>query len=152
VTKANVVNIDDAPVINAVTRTRIGVMTHLAPKGLSMTEGELQPLQDAVDTCLREWDIQIVIDLSTVHLLHSNALETLLDMQERLAKVGGWLKVSNVKPLVKEIFFLTGLINSIPFADEEQDPQLPLPNSFSRGKSRLGDLLVKGSVNREKGK
>jgi type IV pilus assembly protein PilB len=150
VTQANVVNIDDAPVINAVTRTRIGVMTHLAPKGLSMTEGELQPLQDAVDTCLREWDIQIVIDLSTVHLLHSNALETLLDMQERLAKVGGWLKVSNVKPLVKEIFFLTGLINSIPFADEEQDPQLPLPNSFSRGKSRLGDLLVEKGLLTEK--
>ncbi|MCU7935392.1 MAG: Flp pilus assembly complex ATPase component TadA [Candidatus Thiodiazotropha sp. (ex Dulcina madagascariensis)] len=140
--KTNVVNIDEGAVTNEVMRTRIGVMTHLAPKGFPMADDELQPLRDAVDACLRQWEIQIVIDLSTVPLLHSNALETLLDMQERLAKVGGWLKVSNVKPLVREIFALTGLINSIPFADADQEPQAPLPQSPKAGKLRLGDLLV----------
>ncbi|MCU7922721.1 MAG: Flp pilus assembly complex ATPase component TadA [Candidatus Thiodiazotropha sp. (ex Dulcina madagascariensis)] len=140
--KTNVVNLDEGAVTNEVMRTRVGVMTHLAPKGFPMTDDELQPLRDAVDTCLRQWEIQIVIDLSTVPLLHSNALETLLDMQERLAKMGGWLKVSNVKPLVREIFAFTGLINSIHFADADQEPHAPLPQSPKEGKLRLGDLLV----------
>jgi type IV pilus assembly protein PilB len=148
--KTNVVNLEEALVSNTVMRTRIGVMTYLTPKGLSMTDGELEPLREAVESCLKQWEVQIVIDLSTVHLLQSNALETLLEIQERLTKLGGWLKISNAKPLVKEILILTGLVNSIPFADAEHDPQETLTQANNETKVRLGDLLVEKGLLTEK--
>lgn len=125
-------------------RTRIGVMTHIAPKGALTAAAELQPLHDAVDSCLEQWETQIVVDLSGVALLSSHALDALLDMQEQLAKVGGWLKVSNASPLIQEIFSLTGLSNSISVITTEAS-QLPSqrPQFAPDEKIRLGDLLVK---------
>ncbi len=127
-----------------VLRSRIGVMTHLAPKGILSTDDELEPLRKAVDACLAEWETQVVIDLSTVPLLNSLALEALLEMQEKLAKVGGWLRVSNIKPLIRDIFSLTGLDASIPIieVDQQQSPQPIATGKLPAGKIRLGDLLV----------
>jgi type IV pilus assembly protein PilB len=149
--QANVVNLTDDVKNSTVTRTRIGVMTYLTPKGLAMTDGEIEPLRDAVEACLSQWETQIVIDLTTVQLIHSSALETLLDIQERLAKLGGWLKVSNVRPIVREIFILTGLVNSIPLADTEQVQTVSSQRPNKEGKLRLGDLLIeKGLLNESK--
>ncbi|MEN8177433.1 MAG: ATPase, T2SS/T4P/T4SS family [Pseudomonadota bacterium] len=140
----NPVNIEQEMSPNQVLRSRIGVMTHLAPKGVLSTEEELQPLRAAINTCLAQWETQVVIDLSTVPLLNSLALETLLDLQESLAKAGGWLRVSNIKPLIREVFSLTGLVESIPVVevDQEQAQQPAAPIHPSALKIRLGDLLV----------
>lgn len=119
-TSSNVVNIEEGAGPVKVTRTRIGVMTHLAPKGVLSADDELQPLREAVDACLAHWETQIVIDLSTVPLLHSMALETLLDLQERLVKVGGWLNVSNANSLIREVFSITRLSESIPVVEADQ--------------------------------
>ncbi len=129
--------------LDTVLRSRIGVMTHLAPKGILSTDEELEPLCKAVDTCLAQWETQVVIDLSTVPLLNSLALDALLDMQEKLAKAGGWLRVSNTKPLIREIFLLTGLAGSIPIIEvDQQQPQPVISRQPTLGKIRLGDLLV----------
>ncbi|MCU7885026.1 MAG: STAS domain-containing protein, partial [Candidatus Thiodiazotropha sp. (ex Lucinoma annulata)] len=150
-TFSNVVNIEDEAAPSEVIRTRIGVMTHLAPKGVLSTEDELQPLQHAVDVCLQQWETQVVIDLTAVPLLHSRALETLLDLQERLAKMGGWLKVSNVNPLIREILTLTGLIDSIALVEVDREQQRTLQQPLVQKNVRLGDLLVeKGLLNAEK--
>jgi type IV pilus assembly protein PilB len=148
--KTNVVKLDDGVVTNEVLRTRIGVMTHLTPKGFPVTDEELRPLRDAVEECLRKWEIQIVIDLTSVPLLNSNALEALLTMQESLAKVGGWIKLSNVKPLLREILVLTGLINIISLADAEHDQKATQPHNLNERKLRLGDLLVERGLLTEK--
>ncbi|MCM8855470.1 MAG: Flp pilus assembly complex ATPase component TadA [Candidatus Thiodiazotropha sp.] len=150
-TFSNVVNIEDGAAPSEVIRTRIGVMTHLAPKGVLSTEDELQPLRHAVDVCLQQWETQVVIDLTAVPLLHSRALETLLDLQERLAKMGGWLKVSNVNPLIREILALTGLIDSIALVEVDREQQRTLQQPLVQRNVRLGDLLVeKGLLNAEK--
>lgn len=143
-TSSNVVSIEEGAGPVKVRRTRIGVMTHLAPKGVLSTDDELQPLREAVDACLAHWEIQVVIDLSTVPLLHSKALETLLDLQEQLVKVGGWLKVSNTNPVIREIFSITGLSETIPVveADQPASERTQSPRTPLEGKIRLGDLLV----------
>jgi type IV pilus assembly protein PilB len=140
----NPMPIEDGTSLQQVLRTRIGVMTHLAPKGVLTCEAELQPLREVLDVCLKQWETQIVIDFSTIPLVHSEALEFLLEQQERLAKVGGWLKISNANPLIRDIFALTGLGGSIALVGTEQQGSMDAalnPQSNDRP-IRLGDLLV----------
>jgi len=127
---------------NEVSRTRVGVMTYLAPTGVLSTKEELAPLAEAIDKSLQQWETRVVVDMSGVPLVQSIGLEVLLDAQERLAKASGWLKVANVNPLNQEIFHLTGLERVIAVAvDGGMDEQATAPSQGERN-IRLGDLLV----------
>jgi hypothetical protein len=58
--------------------------------------------------------------------------------------VGGWLKISNANPLIRDIFALTGLGGSIALVGTEQQGSMDAalnPQSNDRP-IRLGDLLV----------
>ncbi len=136
------INIEDAPTVNAVMRTRMGVMTYLAPKGILSSDEELQPLREAIETCLQQWETQVVIDLSLVPLVHSRALETLLEAQEKLAKTGGWLKVSNAGALIRDIFTITGLCKAIAVIEADQENAVVPTRAPTAEKIRFGDLLV----------
>lgn len=130
-----------------VLRTRIGVMTYLAPKGFLTTEEELEPLSNEVDNCIQKWETQVVIDLDSVPLLNSIALETLLTLQEGLARVGGWLKLAHINPLISEILQITGLDESISIIDAIQtDTKQQKPKQAKGKKARLGDILISSGL------
>jgi len=128
---------------NTVTRTRIGVMTYLAPKNSLISSEALEEVNEAVNTCIDNREVQIVIDMTAVEVIHSPALEALLDLQNLLVRHGGWLKVAQINKLVKEIFYITGLDELISIIDmsTENDRRLASKNT-SDSKQRLGDILI----------
>ncbi len=139
---ADAMTFSEQPVSNVI-RTRLGVMTYLAPKGILSTTEELKPLNDAIKTCVEQWETQVVIDLSSVPLVYSQALDSLLDAQEMLVKAGGWIKVSNANALIRDIFVLTGLNTAISIVEPGQEQSSTATQSDSSNNTRLGDILIK---------
>ena len=86
--------------------TRIGVTSFLTPRTSLTSEESIADLIGALDECVEARETQIVLDLVSVQTVNSLALETLLDYQDRLVKIGGWLKASNVNTLVRDVFRL----------------------------------------------
>ncbi len=73
-------------------------------------------------------------------LIRSDILETLLDLHDKLVRLGGWLKLSHPSPTVLNVLQLTGVIEYISVLGgqgEKTPPPVPL-----EGRRRLGDLLV----------
>ncbi len=89
--------------------TRMGVITYLAPTGCIAEAEGLESLKETVASCVASREIKLVLDLDRVPALTSLALETLLDIQDRLTRLGGSLKVVNPNALVEDIFRATGL-------------------------------------------
>ncbi|MCP4407741.1 MAG: Flp pilus assembly complex ATPase component [Gammaproteobacteria bacterium] len=137
---------------DGVTHTRIGVMTYLAPKGALSEESYLTELQAAIGFCIEHREAQIVIDLAAVPKLDSAALEVMLDAQDQLVRLGGYLKVVQAQTLVREIFDITGFTNYVSLIEVNSKNQAHLPNDQgSRGNQKLGDiLLAKGLLNEQK--
>jgi len=131
-----------------VMRTRIGAMTHLAPSGNLSRQDELESLQTVVDGCLDNWETRLVLDLTSVPLLDGKVLELLLGFQERLARVGGWLKLAHARPIVRDILEITGLTNTLTLMEASAEP---VQRSNSGDKRRLGDILLeKGLISQER--
>jgi anti-anti-sigma factor len=57
----------------------------------------------------------LVLDLSNVSYLTSSTLSVLLRLQKRLHAVGGLLALTNVQPLIYEVFSVTGLTKVFEF-------------------------------------
>jgi type IV pilus assembly protein PilB len=119
-------------------RTRIGVITRLAPRASLVDEAALKDLRDAAEYCIGHRETQLVLDLATVQVLNSAALDAMIDIQERLVRHGGWLKVVNVTPIVTDIFHLTDFSRYVTNMDADRR-DLRSVTSKSR---RLGDILV----------
>ena len=132
----------EGPAQDGVIRTRMGVMTYLAPVGAISSDEELAALGQALDDCLARWETQVVIDLTGVAMIRSCALEMLLDGQEQLAKAGGWLKITNANTLLREILRLTGLARSIALVDAPDHAAEREMVQPGERKLRLGNLLV----------
>lgn len=124
-------------------RTRIGVMTYLAPKG-SLSNGEiLESLRAALAGCMANRELQLVIDLTAVQLLNSNALDALLDAKDQLVRMGGYLKLINAQPLAMEIFNLTGFSRFIGSLESESGKLNPSSlGQPSAQAPKLGDILI----------
>ena len=78
--------------------TRMGVITYLAPTGCIAEAEGLESLQETVASCVASREIKLVLDLDRVPALTSLALEALLDIQDRLARLGGSLKGEPERP------------------------------------------------------
>ena len=132
---SSVINIEDEPVPKAVGKNQLGTLTHLVPKGSLLTEQQQQPLIDALEECLAKWDTQIVIDFAGINLLNSRNIETLLLYQNKLAKAGGWLKLANVKPLIRTILNITAADEQILIVENslQQDTIEIVPSDGSSG-------------------
>jgi type IV pilus assembly protein PilB len=122
----------------SVLRTRVGVMTHLAPRASLNTDDIIQELVDATADCLAHREIQLIIDLSAVQVVNSQALEALIDIQDKLVRIGGWAKVIHPNTLVQDIFRITGFTEYVNIMDAGVEPVIQKP----AGQSRLGDSLV----------
>ncbi|MDX2458139.1 MAG: ATPase, T2SS/T4P/T4SS family, partial [Gammaproteobacteria bacterium] len=125
-------------VASEVLSTRMGVMTHLVPRSSLNEPRTLEDLCTEVGVCLERGDIQLVVDLASVQIINSAALETLADLQDQCGRLGGWLKLSNVTALVQDILRISGMSAYVPVMDIDMDifqPPAAQPH-------KLGDILI----------
>jgi type IV pilus assembly protein PilB len=128
-------------------QTRVGVMTHLAPRSSLTGQRALDALAAAVEACAQRRETQLVLDLASVQRLNSAALNALIDVQDHLARLGGWLKVANVNTVVQDIFRITGFTEYIAVMDKAASAL----RTGKPTKARLGDLLLqKGLITPER--
>ena len=119
-------------------RTRMGVMTHLAPRSPISQASTLVELRLETETCLAQGDVQLVIDLTSAQNVNSSALELVLDIQDQAVRLGGWLKLANPNPIVLDVLRISGVsdyvsIMDINPGDYKQAPAIP---------KKLGDILI----------
>ena len=132
-------------------KNRTGAMTHLFPRGNLSDDEQLQALETAATECVENQEIQLVIDLVSVSLISSKALEALFNLRQILAKAGGWLKLTNAKPLIRDIFRATAMDQFIEIVDSlEVDKSQPARAVAAVEPVRLGDLLVSKGLLTEK--
>ncbi|MDH5631910.1 MAG: ATPase, T2SS/T4P/T4SS family [Gammaproteobacteria bacterium] len=128
-----------------VVRTRIGVMTCLAPRKRLDSEGMMEHLSECVDECTEVGEDRIVLDLASVQAIDSTSIEQLLDINDKLIHRGGWLKLTRINSLLKEIFSITGVSHYIPCIDDN-DETISTHEHLEPKKARLGDILVNKGV------
>ncbi|PLY15043.1 MAG: type II secretion system protein GspE [Sedimenticola sp.] len=127
---------------DSLNRTRIGTMTYLAPSHLNTTE-EQETVRQAIDECVNQQELQIVIDLAEIGVLRSTILELFLDCQEMLARRGGWLRLTNLNAILREVLRMTGLNHSIGVISVDDVEQTAPPHTASDARNRrMGDLLI----------
>lgn len=130
---------------NGVTITQIGVMTYLAPRISLLEEAGLNDLKQAVDVCVAERNASLVVDLAVIQLVNSKAMEALLDIQDRLVRLGGGLSIANANATISEIFHITGFAEYVDVLKDDADRVIDDEPS-SEG-MRLGDrLILKGAL------
>ena len=140
-TEATIASAEDDASVTLVSKSRMGTMSHLLPKiGLSSNE-QLTALIEVVDDCLKNWETQIIVDLINVNFVTSQTLTTLLDLQKRLSRSGGWLKVTNAKSIICEVFHVTQVdsyIENVDYREKQNQPQFEA--SKPKGENlRIGD-------------
>ncbi len=124
-------------------RTRIGTMTYLAPKNTLSTEISLNDLKNAVDACVQDREVHIVMNMSSVQVIGGDALELLLDIQDQLVRLGGWLKLAQVDKLILEILELTGLQDNISILDDVMSNyEQHKSSAVGVSRARMGDILL----------
>ena len=78
-------------------------------------------------------EIQLIIDMVSVALINSKGLETLFDQRQKLVKNGGWLKVTNAKPVVRAIRAYPVANSADGFGAKLLDPSVGWPPSGPNG-------------------
>ena len=153
VPEVSVVSIEDGLSPVMVSKNRVGSMTHLFPRGNLVDDASLQALRQAIEESIGADEIQLIVDMVSVSTVNSKTLELLLDLHQELVKLGGWIKLTNAKPLIRDIFRITGvdrvidIVNS--FNIDKTESQLPVTPAGEN--IRLGELLVnRGLLSRDK--
>jgi len=142
-------NVTDS--VSHILRTRIGVMTYLALQYPVLDEKACQQLVELIDQCLQEREKRIVIDLANVSMLNSISLGAILDSVEKIIREGGWLKVANVNPHIRDVLDIAGVSDYVATLNppEEKSTSVFLPAALME-KRRLGDELVSRGLITEK--
>jgi len=126
-----------------ITRTRVGVTTYLAPPGPLHEERGIAVVKEVIQACVRDQQVQVLIDLANVALISGLALEVLLDGRDQLAKLGGRLQVANPSPLLADIFRATGFDNFVTLVDLVTARAIPGRQSEpGTARRKLGDILL----------
>lgn len=136
-----------------VSKSQMGSMTHLFPKAGLCAEEQLACLIEMVDDCLKNWETNIIVDLANVHFVTSLTLNTLLDLQKKLSKSGGWLKVTNARSVICEVFQITEVDSYIENVDNREDKKGVKFQTLEpqEGNLRIGDLMLrKGLLSEQK--
>lgn len=124
---------------DAVTRSRIGSMTYLAPAMALVASEAIDALESAVAECIAQHQVSIVLDLGKVALLSGRALELMTRAAARLGALGGWLKLAYPSPLLLDILNVTGVADQVALYDAPSTPARPVR---AAGQLKLGDILV----------
>ncbi|MDX1516077.1 MAG: ATPase, T2SS/T4P/T4SS family [Woeseiaceae bacterium] len=126
-----------------ISRVRIGVATHVTPADSLIGNESLQDLLLVVDDCIDSGEFKIIIDFTAVQSIDSVAIAALMDLQDRLIKLGGWVKISGHNTIVDEIAHITGLADYITFLNDAGERDRRKSDEVSCGPgARLGDILV----------
>jgi type IV pilus assembly protein PilB len=126
---------------DAVTRSRIGSMTYLAPTMALVAAEAVAALEAAVVECIAQHQVTIVLDLGKVALLSGRALELMTRAASRLGALGGWLKLAYPSPLLLDVLTVTGVAEQVALYDMQ--PGVPAPSAARpEAQAKLGDILV----------
>ena len=126
-----------------VTRTRIGVATHITPRASLTANEAVQDFTDAIGACISDGELKVIVDLSAAQTIDSLGISALMDTQDRLLQKGGWLKVSGHNNVISEIAVITGLADYVTFLDKEGARDLRDDEQVEAGPgARLGDILI----------
>ena len=109
-----------------------------------MTGNEaLQDLLLIIDECVESNEHKIIIDFSSVQTIDSLAISALMDLQDRLIKLGGSLKVSGHNSIISEVAEITGLSDYVTFLNSDGKRDRKQSDDVKTGPgARLGDILV----------
>ena len=99
-------------------RSRIGVLTYLAPTGPLIENEGLAQLKEITEACITAMETDLILDLSKVPLVNGAALDTLLEIQDSLNRYGGSLKTVKANALIKDIFLISGFNDYVDTIDE----------------------------------
>ena len=126
-----------------ITRVRIGVATHVTPTTSLVGNEALQDFLLVIDECIDAGELKIIVDFKSVQSIDSLAISALMDLQDRLMKAGGWVKITGHNNIVAEAAEITGLTDYITFlnSEGERDRKDKDDVTFGPG-ARLGDILV----------
>ena len=127
----------------AVTRSRIGSMTYLAPAMALVAADAVAALEAAVNECVAQHQVTIVVDLSKVSLLSGRALELIARTSGKLGALGGWLKLAYPSPLLLDVLAVTGIAGQVALYDAPAAPERP-PRPPAGAK--LGDILIERGI------
>ena len=72
-----------------------------------LTQETVESLHDTIDTGLSGGLPMVVLNMSSVPLLDSSGLEALLDTGEKIARLGGTVKLAALNPLCQEVLRMT---------------------------------------------
>jgi type IV pilus assembly protein PilB len=128
---------------SAVTRSRIGSMTYLAPNMALVAADAIAALDSAITACIAQHQVTIVVDLGKVALLSGRALESMVHSAARLAALGGWLKLAYPSALLLDVLKVTGVAAQVALYDAAPTPPAP---ARAGAHSKLGDILVERSL------
>jgi type IV pilus assembly protein PilB len=127
----------------AVTRSRIGSMTYLAPSMALVAADAIDAVESAIAECIAQHQVSIVLDLGKVPLLSGRALELMTRAASRLGALGGWLKLAYPSPLLLDILTITGVADQVALYDAPPSPAKPVR---SAGQLKLGDILIERGI------
>jgi len=87
-----------------------------------LTGDSVAALMQAVDHHLRDGEIiDVVLNMETVTFIDSDALEFLLDLQDRLAERFGQVKLVKIDANVRTILEITRMVSTFDVYDEIND-------------------------------
>ena len=123
--------------------THIGVMTYLTPQFAKFDNATRKQLADIFEFCQQNHEKRVVIDLTRLKSLNSSALAVVLDGAENIIRGGGWLKLANVNPVIRDILDMTGVSDYVTHLNPPDNDSVSvfMPRPIIE-KRRLGDELV----------
>lgn len=123
--------------------TNIGVMTYLTPQLIVLDETACGQLEQVVEHCLHQGENRVIIDLAKVKNINSISIGTILTAAEKIIRDGGWLKLANTTPVIRDILDITAVSDYVTQLNppEKKSSCVFMPSAILE-KRRLGDELV----------
>lgn len=122
------------PTQQKVLRSRHGSAIRLLPL-LPITSDIVTVMLDEVAAALAEGMIDITVDLARQKLMSSEALESILSIDDLARERSARVRLVNATSLVEEVLTITGLDRRVAVVSEDEQDRDP-------SKQRLGDILV----------
>jgi anti-anti-sigma factor len=77
-------------------------------------------IQDELLSCIEQGSMQIIIDLSKIDYISSMGLRVFIVAQKLLKPKKGELVISNIKPLLRQVFDISGFTALFSFFDSRE--------------------------------
>jgi anti-anti-sigma factor len=128
--------------MDKITRSQVGITTYLIPGASLNGSANVEQLRETIDACVADNEFELILDLSGVGVVNSEALELLLDTQDRLTRVGGQIRVTHANAVITDVLRLTGVAAVVGSLDEDAAPATEPARDVGGKWRRIGELLV----------